>query len=92
MNTPVKCAKPTALGKKRNPTHGPTTHGKELFPPERTVNWLSGAEKNIMNMVLQFTYTCNFWQWKWDLNTENEKYLRKSQWHMPGFLLLHYVF
>ena len=45
MNTPVKCAKSTALGKKCNPNRDPTKHRKELSI-EKDKKALSGSEKD----------------------------------------------
>ena len=46
MNTHVKRAKSTALGKKCNPSRGPTKYRKGPFPPKKTKKELSGTEKD----------------------------------------------
>ena len=53
MNTPVKRTKSTALGKKCNPSRGPTKHGKGHFPPKRCYRV---PKKDFLNMILEFTY------------------------------------
>ena len=50
MDTPVKRSKITGLGKKWNPSRGPTKHWKGLFPARKTEKWLSGTEKDFINL------------------------------------------
>ena len=66
MNALVKRTKFTALGKKRNPSRGPTKNRKGLLPTEKG---LPCTKKDSIDIVLNFAYV---WHWK-DFNTENAK-------------------
>ena len=75
MNTPVKYAKATALGKKCNPSRGPTKHLTGPFLPIRGY-WVCPP----VNFIKMLSITSHQLQ---NLKTRN--------WHMPGFMLSDYI-
>ena len=56
MNISVKCAISTTLGKKYNPSRGPTEHRKIPFSSQSTKKGLLGIKMDIINIILQLTF------------------------------------
>ena len=54
-----------------------------------TEKGLLGTEKDFINMISQFTY--DFWHYN-KILTPKMQNVKKGSWHMPGFLLLDYIY